>query len=110
MAAETTTVVDTARTQVKRTVAEALVGSAVGFIVWSFMGPGMIGWWYEPPSKDAFSCAGSVKTALGQFITMQIVFAFTGAVVIAIAMFFGRRWWAKRKLGKQKTQNAPASP
>jgi hypothetical protein len=79
-----------------RRAGEVLAGSAVGFLAWSFVGPGLIGWWYEPPSKDAFSCAGSVRAALGKFVVMQLVSAVTGAVVLAVVLFVGRRWWARR--------------
>jgi hypothetical protein len=64
------------------------VGGVLGFAISSLAGPAIISWWYEPPSKDAFSCAGSVRAALGQFVTMQLISAVIGAVVLAAILFF----------------------
>ena len=67
-----------------------LVGSSVG-------GPKLISLWYAPPSGDAFSCAGSVQSALSQFVTMQLVCAALGGVLVALVFFFTSRGLAKRK-------------
>ena len=76
---------------VRRTLIEGTVGAALGFGGWSVVGPAIIGWWYEPPSKEALSCGSSVKLALSQFVTMQLVSAAVGAVVIAVLLFLFRR-------------------
>lgn len=86
---------------VKRTASSAAVGAVVGFVAWSIIGPAVISWWYEPPSKDAFSCAGSVKTALSQFVWMQLVSAAVGATGLAVI-------WFALKRGKG-AQSAPTS-
>jgi hypothetical protein len=67
------------------------IGAVLGFAASSFVGPSIIGWWYEPPIKDAFSCASSVRGALHQFVTMQLVCAALGAVIIALIAFFVSR-------------------
>lgn len=85
------------RSAIWRRIGEVLAGSALGFVIWSLVGPGMIGWWYEPPSKDAFSCAGTVRSALGQFVAMQMVSAVVGATILGLGLFLVRRWWAKRQ-------------
>jgi hypothetical protein len=72
------------------------VGGVLGFAASSFGGPAVIGWWYEPPIKDAFSCASSVRAALSQFVTMQLVCAALGAVLATLAVFFARRAMKKR--------------
>lgn len=90
---------------VRRTAIGSAVGSVVGFVVWSLVGPAIISWWYEPPSKDAFSCAGSVKTALSQFVTMQLISASIGAVAVTILSFVFRR--AKRMQGGTPTAPTP---
>ena len=70
---------------------ELAVGAAVGLGLSSLVGPSVIGWWYEPPSKDAFSCAGSVRTALAQFVTMQLASAGVGGVgLIGLSLLFRR--------------------
>ena len=81
----------------KRTAIEVGGGALLGLVLSSLGGPAVISWWYEPPSRDAFSCAGSVKTALSQFVMMQLFCAFVGAVVVAVAFFFGRRTLANRR-------------
>lgn len=69
----------------------ASLGAVLGLVAWSLAGPAVISWWYEPPSRDAFSCAGSVKTALSQFVTMQLVSAAVGAVGVGLLFFALRR-------------------
>jgi hypothetical protein len=78
-------------TGVRRVGVALASGAVLGFAVSSFVGPSIIGWWYEPPIKDAFSCASSVRGALGQFVTMQLVCAAVGAVMIAVIAFFVAR-------------------
>jgi Mg/Co/Ni transporter MgtE len=76
---------------VKRTATGAAIGAVLGFVASSVIGPAVISWWYEPPSKDAFSCAGSVKAALSQFVTMQLISAAVGAAGLAVTLFALRR-------------------
>jgi hypothetical protein len=66
-------------------------GAALGFAGSSMAGPSVIGWWYEPPIKDAFSCASSVRAALGQFVKMQLICAAVGAVVLTVVVLLVRR-------------------
>ena len=77
--------------QLKLLSAQLAGGAVVGFILSSVFGPTVISWWYEPPSRDAFSCASSVRTALGQFVTMQLVAAGVGALVLTLVVFLIRR-------------------
>jgi hypothetical protein len=66
-------------------------GAAIGFAASCFVGPSLIGWWYEPPIKDAFSCASSVRAALAQFVKMQLICALLGGVAMALLFFLLRR-------------------
>jgi hypothetical protein len=70
--------------KVRRAGIALAVGAVLGFAASSFVGPSIIGWWYEPPIKDAFSCASSVRAALKQFVSMQLICAAVGGAVIAI--------------------------
>lgn len=83
----------------KRTLLELLAGAVIGFVAWSFVGPKVISWWYEPPASEALSCASSVTLALKQFVWMQLVITLIGAVVVALFMFLVRR--------KLKSRNQP---
>jgi large-conductance mechanosensitive channel len=67
------------------------VGAVIGFAISSVVGPSIIGWWYEPPIKDAFSCAASVRGALRQFVTMQLICAAVGAAILAVIVFIVSR-------------------
>ncbi len=81
----------------RRTAIEVTIGVALGFIAGTVFGPQLIKVWYEPPSKDAFSCAGSVEKALGQFVIFQLVTAALGGLLLALILFFLRRVFSKRK-------------
>jgi hypothetical protein len=67
------------------------VGSVLGFAASCFAGPSVIGWWYAPPIKDAFSCASSVRAALIQFVKMQLICAVLGAIALALGIYLVRR-------------------
>lgn len=85
---------------VKRLAVELAIGGVLGFIGASLGGPTLIGWWYEPPSKDAFSCAGSVRSALSQFVTMQLACAAAGGAILAVILYFSRRALQSRAAAK----------
>lgn len=77
------------RTSPARKIAlELALGAVLGFVGWGLCGPWTIGLLYQPPSGNAFSCAGTVREALGKFVTMQLVCAAVGAVGLAAAFFF----------------------
>lgn len=83
---------DLARMSLARRLAlEVSIGAVLGFIGWSVIGPSVLSWWYEPPSKDAFSCASSVKAALSQFVMAEIIAAAVGGVMLAVFLFVMRR-------------------
>jgi hypothetical protein len=44
------------------------IGALLGLLLWSFGGPTVVSWWYEPPVKDALSCAPSVRQAVSDFV------------------------------------------
>jgi hypothetical protein len=83
--------VATSKPTARRIGTHLAVGAVLGFIAWSFAGPSVIGWWYAPPIKDAFSCASSVRAAVVQFVEMQLVFAVVGGVGLAVAIYILRR-------------------
>lgn len=72
------------------------VGAAIGFIATCFFGPGLLGWWYEPPVKEVFSCASSVRSAISQFVVMQLISAAVGGIIVTIVVLLVRRRFAKR--------------
>jgi hypothetical protein len=62
----------------------ALVGAVIGIVLWSLVAPRVIGWWYEPPVKDALSCAPSVRRAIGDFLVAEMIIAGLGALTLLI--------------------------
>jgi hypothetical protein len=82
------------------------VGGVLGFAASSFAGPAIIGWWYEPPIKDAFSCASSVRAALSQFVTMQLICAAVGGGLAMLTVFLVRRALASRSSQAQPGRGA----
>lgn len=75
----------------RRIGATLAVGGVLGFAGWSFAGPAIIGWWYEPPVKEIYSCASSVQSAVRQFVIAQFVCAALGGIVTLLIMYFVRR-------------------
>jgi hypothetical protein len=61
-----------------------LVGAVIGIVLWSLIAPRVIGWWYEPPVKDALSCAPSVRRAIGDFLVAEMIIAGLGALTLLI--------------------------
>jgi len=85
----------------KKTILQLGAGVALGFLVACLFGPRVISFWYQPPSKDAFSCAGSVESALTQFVWLQLGFAAVGGLGLWLALVFGGRLF--RRKGAAKT-------
>jgi hypothetical protein len=84
----------------RRVGASFAAGSALAFAATGFFGPGIIGWWYEPPSKDAFSCAGSVRDALAAFVKFQLISAAGGGAAMLLIVYLVRRSLAERAARK----------
>lgn len=72
------------------------VGAALGFVATCFFGPGLLGWWYEPPVKEIPSCASSVRSAITQFVVMQLISAAIGGILALIVVMLVRRRFGKR--------------
>ena len=86
--AETTPVVTSPARRIGATLA---VGAVLGFAGWSFAGPSIIGWWYEPPVKEIYSCASSVQSAVRQFAIAQLICAALGGIGTLVIMYFVRK-------------------
>lgn len=61
-----------------------VVGALLGVVLWSLVAPRVIGWWYEPPVKDALSCAPSVRRAIGDFLMAEMIIAGLGGLTMLI--------------------------
>jgi hypothetical protein len=90
-------------TSSRRFVPQLAIGAVLGFSTSCCLGPGLVGWWYEPPIKDAFSCANSVRAAISAFVQMQFISAGVGAFVVLLGVFFVRRAFSKRDPGAAPT-------
>lgn len=81
----------------RRTALEISVGMVLGFLAATLGGPHWVSLWYRPPSGDAMSCGPSVERALGQFVSLQLILALVGGVVLTLALFLIRRKLKKNK-------------
>jgi hypothetical protein len=79
----------------RRIGATLAVGAVLGFAGWSFAGPAIIGWWYEPPVKEIYSCASSVESAVRQFVIAQLVCAALGGIAVLLIAHFTRKAFGK---------------
>jgi hypothetical protein len=69
------------------------VGALLGLLVWSFGGPTVVSWWYEPPVKDALSCAPSVRQAVSDFVRWGLgVAAISALVTLTLVSLVRRRF------------------
>jgi hypothetical protein len=74
----------------------AATGALLGFVLFCLFGPRVMGWWYTPPAKEAFSCGASVSDALGIFVKFQIGAACAGAALVLVGAVLVRRLFAKK--------------
>lgn len=76
-----------------RIVVPLAVGALLGLLAWCFGGPAVVSWWYEPPVKDALSCAPSVRQAVGNFVNWGLgVAAISGLVALTLVSLVRRRF------------------
>jgi hypothetical protein len=69
------------------------VGALLGLLGWSFGGPTVVSWWYEPPVKDALSCAPSVRQAVSDFVRWGLgVAALSALVTLTLVSLVRRRF------------------
>jgi hypothetical protein len=69
------------------------VGALLGLLAWSFGGPTVVSWWYEPPVKDALSCAPSVRQAVSDFVRWGLgVAAISALVTLTLVSLVRRRF------------------
>jgi hypothetical protein len=76
-----------------RIVVPLSVGALLGLLAWSIGGPTVVSWWYEPPVKDALSCAPSVRQAVADFVKWGLsVGAVSGLVTLTLVSLVRRRF------------------
>jgi hypothetical protein len=83
------------RSALKRFAVIASTGALLGFVLFCMFGPKVMGWWYTPPAKEAFSCGASVSDALGEFVKFQLGAALGGAASVLILVALFRRLWTR---------------
>jgi membrane protein implicated in regulation of membrane protease activity len=84
------------RRLVRRLLIEGLSGIGLGMLLVGLGGPAMLSRWYAPPSGDAFSCAGSVESALQQFVWFQAGSALFFALAVVVISYLVRRRFTQR--------------
>ena len=83
------------RSALRRFAIVAATGALLGFVLFCMFGPRVMGWWYTPPAKEAFSCGASVSDALAEFVKFQLGAAVGGAVFVLLLVALFRRLWSK---------------
>jgi hypothetical protein len=83
------------RSALRRFAIVASTGALMGFVLFCVFGPRVLGWWYTPPAKEAFSCGASVSDALGEFVKFQLGAAVGGAVTVLVLVALVRRFWSR---------------
>ena len=88
------------KTNRRRTLLAACVGTIVGFAGASARGPELVSLLFKP-LQDSFSCSGSVNLALTQFVRLQLTCAVLGAAFALLILFFWRRYLRRRAEARQ---------
>jgi hypothetical protein len=88
------------KTNRRRTLLAACVGTILGFAGASAQGPELVSLLFKP-LQDSFSCSGSVNLALTQFVRLQLTCAVLGAAVALLVLFFWRRFMRRRAEARQ---------
>ena len=91
---------EVAKTNRRRTLLAACVGTILGFAGASARGPELVSLLFKP-LQDSFSCAGSVNQALNQFVKLQLTCAVLGAAFALLILFFWRRYMRRRAEARQ---------
>jgi len=91
---------EVAKTNRRRTLLAACVGTILGFAGASARGPELVSMLFKP-LQDSFSCAGSVNQALTQFVKLQLTCAVLGAAFALLILFFWRRYLRRRAEARQ---------
>jgi hypothetical protein len=70
-----------------------LFGTCFGTIAALFLGPKIVGYWYEPTGREAISCYGPVREAVMAFVWIQVAITvlFTLLFLVATLMIQRRR-------------------
>jgi hypothetical protein len=74
----------------KRIFTLALVGAALGFLIWSFVGQSMVSLMFGSVG-GSFTCKADVELGLEKFVRMQLYCALAGAVLVPVALWFLKR-------------------
>jgi len=82
---------------IRRRAIEGAIGMLAGLVLACLAGPGFISLWYKPPSGDAFSCAGTVTEAVGDFVKLELGAGILGGAFILLVSFLFRRMLRKRR-------------
>ena len=87
----------------KRVLTLALVGAALGFIIWSFLGQSAVSILFGSLG-GSFTCKADVELGLQKFVQMQLYCALAGALAAPLGA-----WFVKRSLFKSKPAAGPSA-
>jgi hypothetical protein len=77
---------------------EAAVGTLAGLVLACVSGPAFVSTWYKPLSDAATNqCGTDVKSALSDFVKLQLITGLIGGVILLLGSFLFRRMLRKRR-------------
>ncbi len=68
-----------------------LLGVMFGTMMALFLGPKIVGAWYEPTGREALSCSGPVREALMAFVWIQVGITVVCALLFLVATLMIQR-------------------
>lgn len=69
-----------------------VLGTVLGVVLWSLIGPMAVGWWSKPLLGDGLSCGPTVERAVSFFVKVELGVALaTGLLTLILVAFVRRR-------------------
>jgi hypothetical protein len=68
-----------------------VVGVVIGDVLWSLLGPALVGWWSGPLLSGGLSCGPTVERAVMFFVKVELGVAIVVGLLTMLFVSFVRR-------------------
>ena len=68
-----------------------VVGIVLGVVLWSLLGPALVGWWSGPLLQGGLSCGPTVERAVLFFVKVEVGVALVVGLLTMLLVTFVRR-------------------